>query len=78
MIRKIGTWLCPNCNHPSRTAHLKAIEDYFLLIEPTITNQKLRDFLQLYSAKTAAEILKSLPLKRTGSTKGTHYIKTFT
>ncbi|CAN7179777.1 nuclease-related domain-containing protein [Rossellomorea sp. LjRoot5] len=77
MIRKIGMWLCTNCSHLSRTAHLKAIEDYFLLIEPTITNQKLRDFLQLSSAKTAAEILKFLKLTRTGSTKGTHYIKNF-
>ncbi|KPL59291.1 nuclease-related domain-containing protein [Rossellomorea vietnamensis] len=77
MIRKMGTWLCPNCDYVSRTAHLKAIEDYFLLIKPFITNQELRDFLQLSSAKTAAEILKSLNLKRTGSTKGTVYTKTF-
>lgn len=77
MIRKHGTWLCQGCSHTSRNAHMMAIEDYFLLIKPSITNKELRNFLQFSSRKTAAEILKSLNLKKTGSTKGTVYIKHF-
>ncbi|MGM0867020.1 MAG: nuclease-related domain-containing protein [Bacillota bacterium] len=77
MIRKIGTWLCPGCCHLSKTAHLQAIEDYFLLIKPSITNQELRNFLHLPSAKTAAEILKSLNVKKTGSIRGAVYTKVF-
>ncbi|MGG4167023.1 nuclease-related domain-containing protein [Rossellomorea vietnamensis] len=78
MVRKTGIWFCPHCNHLSKTAHLQAIEDYFLLIKPTITNRELRDFLQLSSVRTATLILQSLNLKKTGSTKGSVYIKSFT
>lgn len=78
MIRKTGNWLCPGCSHLSRTAHIQAIEDYFLLIKPTITNQELRNFLNLSSSKSATLILQSLNLKTTGSTKGTVYTKIFT
>lgn len=78
MIRKTGIWCCPHCYHLSKTAHLQAIEDYFLLIKPTITNRELRVFLQIPSARTAKFILQSLNLKKTGSTKGTVYIKDFT
>jgi hypothetical protein len=77
MGRKIGTWLCRCCGHVSRTAHRKTIEDYFQLIKPSITNRELRAFLQLSSAKTAAEILKALNLKVAGSTKGVVYTKEF-
>lgn len=78
MIRKTGTWLCPNCHHLSKTAHLRAIQDYFLLIKPTITNQELRNFLNLSSQRSATLILQSLNLQTTGSTKGTVYTKIFT
>ncbi|MGM0853961.1 MAG: nuclease-related domain-containing protein [Bacillota bacterium] len=78
MNRKTGIWLCPNCHHLSKTAHLQAIQDYFLLIKPTITNQELRNFLNLSSPRSATLILQSLNLKTTGSTKGTVYTKIFT
>ncbi|MFI8687515.1 nuclease-related domain-containing protein [Rossellomorea sp. NPDC077527] len=75
MVRKTRIWFCPHCLHLSKTAHLQAIEDYFLLIKPTITNGELRKFLQLFSTRTATLILQSLNLQKTGNTKGTLYMK---
>jgi ribosomal protein L37AE/L43A len=78
MNRKTGIWQCSNCHHLSETAHHKAIQDYFLLIKPTITNRELRNFLNLSSPRSATLILQSLNLKTEGSTKGTVYTKNFT
>ncbi len=75
MNRRTGFWHCPSCSRTSKTAHLQAIEDYFLLIKPSITNQELRDFLLLSSRKTATTILQSLNLTMTGSNKGVLYTK---
>jgi ribosomal protein L37AE/L43A len=78
MNRKTGIWQCSNCRHLSKTAHHKAIQDYFLLIKPTITNRELRNFLNLSSPKTGTLILQSLNLNKEGSTKGTVYTNIFT
>jgi hypothetical protein len=75
MNRMTGIWHCPHCNRFSKIAHLQAIEDYFLLIKQTITNQELRDFLFLPSRKTAAHILQSLNLIKRGANKGVFYTK---
>jgi ribosomal protein S27AE len=61
------TWICPHCHFRSKTAHVPAVCDYFLLIEPTITNEKLRNFLHLPNARVANRILKSLGLEYTGN-----------
>jgi hypothetical protein len=77
MMRIWGAWLCPGCSHLSKTAHIKAMEEYFLLIKPTITNQELRNFLNLSSPRTATLILQALNLNKEGSTKGTVYTNIF-
>lgn len=73
MVRKHGTWLCKICGNKDKHAHLQAIEDYFLLISPSITNQKFRDFLLIHSTKTASRLLSELNLPFTGSLKGRVY-----
>ena len=75
MTRMSGCWHCPSYKHSSKTAHLQALEDYFLLIKQTITNREPRDFLLLPSRKTATNILQSLTLTRTGSNEGIFYTK---
>ncbi|MFI8684601.1 nuclease-related domain-containing protein [Rossellomorea sp. NPDC077527] len=75
MTRMTGVWHCQHCNHFSKTAHVQAIEDYFLLIKQSITNQELRDFLLLPSRKTASNILQSLNLTKIGTKKGVFYTK---
>lgn len=66
-------WLCNSCGFSSKYAHLNAINDYKLLIGNTITNQKLRDFLQLTSRSAATRILQSSCLSYTGEKKGRVY-----
>ncbi|MEY2194120.1 nuclease-related domain-containing protein [Neobacillus sp. BF23-41] len=68
-----GTWVCPNCKCKSKTAHIQALNDYFLLIKPSITNSELRRFLHIHSPKSANKILKSMNLAYIGVFKGRIY-----
>jgi Nuclease-related domain len=77
MERFFGCWNCTKCNFTSKTAHVRTIEDYFLLFKPSVTNRELRAFLDIKSPKTANQLLNSLNLKVTGSSKGTTYHKEF-
>ncbi|TWI59847.1 nuclease-related domain-containing protein [Halalkalibacter nanhaiisediminis] len=73
LVRKRGSWYCPYCESSSKDAHVSSLQDYFLLIGPTISNQQLRDFLQISSATIAKKLLVSLDLKQSGVTKGRTY-----
>ncbi|MEK4566481.1 nuclease-related domain-containing protein [Alkalihalobacillus sp. FSL R5-0424] len=75
MIRqsKSGRWTCKHCNTTSKTAHIQALEEYFLLIKPTISNQELRDYLQINSSAVAYQLLKKLDVKRTHKNKHCYY-----
>lgn len=73
MQRKHGKWLCLSCQHSSKDAHIAALHDYFLLVNTTITNQQLRDFLHLSSISVATKMLSSLSLKKAGHYKGRIY-----
>lgn len=66
MIYKKGKWICSSCGHKSKTAHIEAINDYILLIKPSITNSELRRFLHIDSPDIAQKILHSLNLPSTG------------
>lgn len=68
-----GTWHCPNCTAKSKTAHIKAVNDFFLLIKPTITNSELREFLHIDSISVASKILNSLDLPSTGTFRNRVY-----
>lgn len=69
IMRVHGTWFCPKCLNKDKYAHLKALNDYFLLIGLMITNRELRDFLIIDSPTTAARILQSMKLSYTGTNK---------
>ncbi|WP_394138199.1 nuclease-related domain-containing protein [Cytobacillus oceanisediminis] len=66
MIFHWGKWHCTSCNHSSHSAHEQTIQDYFLLIKPTITNSEFRTFSHLSSLHTASRMLSKmqLPFKR--------------
>jgi hypothetical protein len=57
----------------SKTAHIPAIDDYFLLIKPTITNAELRAFLHIDSIRVAGKILSTMNLPFTGKYKDRVY-----
>ncbi len=73
MERTHGRWVCRNCGSISRTAHIQAFEDYKLLMNDTISNRELREFLKLSSSKIARDLLKSMLNESNGNTKGRRY-----
>ncbi|WP_273851460.1 nuclease-related domain-containing protein [Guptibacillus spartinae] len=73
MLRLHGRWYCETCGTYSRDAHLRALQDYALLVSKEITNQEARRFLRMDSGDAATRLLRSLNLESTGSTKGRRY-----
>ncbi|WP_456272221.1 nuclease-related domain-containing protein [Bacillus sp. AK031] len=73
LTRNFGKWHCEACQSNSIDAHVRAIHDYFLLIDYSITNKAARDFLQLSSRNTTKQLLQGMNLKKTGTKKGTVY-----
>ena len=73
-----GSWCCPKCNCKSRDAHLKALQDYYLLYGPEITNQQLREFLRLDSIYIASKMLNKLNLPHTSANKNRVYLLSYT
>lgn len=63
MNRKHSKWNCAHCGHTSRDAHVQALNDYFLLVKPWITNKECRQFLRLESRSVATRILTSFGLQ---------------
>lgn len=68
-----GTWNCPECGCKSKTAHIPAVNDHFLLIKPTITNSELRQFLHISSPRVANYLLQNMDLTATGEYKSRIY-----
>lgn len=73
MIYHSGTWWCPKCNAKSKTAHIPALNDYFLLIKPTITNSELREFLHIDSIRVASHFLTAADFPHSGTFKDRVY-----
>ncbi|RIW33557.1 hypothetical protein D3H55_10730 [Bacillus salacetis] len=73
MKRERGKWLCPTCKITSKRAHLQALHEYFLLLGPTITNSKAREFLQITSLIVAGNLLAEMDLEMEGSKRGSVY-----
>ncbi len=73
LIRISKKWYCRNCKSYSKTAHIKGVHDYFLIISTTITNKLCREFLLVESPTVAKRILWSLKLKTSGSNKNRIY-----
>ena len=68
-----GTWNCPSCNAASKTAHAKAVNDYFLLIKPSLTNAELRQLLHINSPRTANRLFHSMELPYSGTGRNRVY-----
>lgn len=58
MTRIHKYWLCPQCQHKSRYAHQAALRDYFLLVQPWISNKICMYWLKINSRNLATRILK--------------------
>ncbi|WP_165976165.1 NERD domain-containing protein [Bacillus salipaludis] len=73
MIYQRGIWYCRDCGKKSKDTHVQLINDYFLLIKPTITNAELCALLHISSRKVAYTILTSMNLPFNGANKGRVY-----
>lgn len=73
MIYHAGTWRCPKCRTESKTAFIETIKDYFLLIQPSITNAEARRLLQIDSPKMVHQFLNHMNLNSTGKFKDRVY-----
>ncbi|WP_059106036.1 nuclease-related domain-containing protein [Shouchella shacheensis] len=71
---KSKNWRCPHCGHHSKNAHIASLQDYALLIDPSISNSEARHFLEVDSQATARRMLTSLQLKVEGSYKNRRYL----
>lgn len=74
LIRLHAKWICPSCGSLSRDAHFSALNDYKLLINLTISNRELKDFLHLSSMYASSRILHSMNLPYSGSYKNRRYM----
>jgi hypothetical protein len=70
-----NNWICPSCHFVSRDAHLKALNDYFLIINTSITNPEIRRFLHLPSPRVATNILSQLNFPYKGVKRGRVYLQ---
>ncbi|WP_339147241.1 MULTISPECIES: nuclease-related domain-containing protein [unclassified Sutcliffiella] len=74
MLQKHGSWICENCGLYSKTAHVKNLMDYKLLVGNIITNRMIRDFLLLPSPNVANYLLSSMKLPTQGTNRGRKYL----
>lgn len=69
-----GRWKCQSCKKTSRTAHLQALADYYLLLNSEITNEEARKFLHIDSGSAAKRILRAACSEYKGEKKSRVYL----
>lgn len=69
------SWYCKSCKKNTKDALQQSIDDWFLLVSPTITNRQIRIFLELKSSSAASVILRHSKLRRHGATRNITYTK---
>ncbi|MHA6261286.1 nuclease-related domain-containing protein, partial [Sporosarcina sp. CAU 1771] len=66
-------WTCPTCQTDQRNPYREGLQDWFMIMNQTISNAQCREFFQLETKFAAHHILKSMPLKREGQSRATIY-----
>ncbi len=74
MNERHGKWTCPKCHYAGSDDYLHALNDYYLLVNHTITNQEGRDFLQVTSKDKMNRLLKKAGYEFIGETSGRKYV----
>lgn len=67
-------WNCI-CGHQDKNAHLYTLDEWFMLIQPTITNREFRHFSKLTNPNIARTLLRKSGLKQIGERRGSRYIR---
>ncbi|MCG7343957.1 NERD domain-containing protein [Sporosarcina sp. ACRSL] len=66
-------WNC-FCGHTGKTEHLEAVQDWFMLIKPKMTNRDFRYFTKLNNRNVARNLLTKSGLQQIGDRKAAYYI----
>lgn len=66
-------WICESCRYFSKDAHRKAIMEFFMLFDESLTNGACRDFLHLNSRSKARRLMHQMNLPFKGENKGRTY-----
>lgn len=69
MARSPRNWHCLKCSYVSINAHLRTLNDYFLLISPWLSNQKCMHFLNISSRHVISRMLKKCKMLKYHSNK---------
>jgi hypothetical protein len=77
MKKVFSKWICQQCHGSSKDAHIQALDDYFLLLSPTISNSQCCQFLHLPPNFNPYRLLSKLQLSHNGKTKGRVYMSPF-
>ncbi|MEO4054148.1 nuclease-related domain-containing protein [Solibacillus sp. CAU 1738] len=72
MLYKRGAFRC-DCGEKSNVTLSEALTDYYYLVNPTITNKELRDFLCIECPHAASKLLKKLAFPSVGEFKNRVY-----
>jgi hypothetical protein len=67
-------WNCPSCKHAGKTEHQQTVQDWFMLIQPKMTNREFRYFTQLNNRNVARGLLAKSGLQLIGERKAAHYV----
>lgn len=75
MERTMVAWECETCRLISRNAHSEALNDWFMLLKPSITTAECQDFIGLKNLDTAKHFLIKSGCQPMGSRRYRHYIR---
>lgn len=75
MTRTKVAWECEMCRLISRNAHSGALNDWFMLIKPTITTAECCEFIGLQSLDAAKHFLVKSGCQPVGGRRYRHYIR---
>lgn len=67
------TWMCQSCRLTNPEAHHQAIQEWFMLMKPSISVAECKDFLELEFPSTVRRILKNPLYKKVGDNKTRKY-----
>ncbi|HWK22993.1 MAG TPA: nuclease-related domain-containing protein [Ureibacillus sp.] len=73
MHKTLRTWYCPKCEQTNMAAHQHALNDYYMLINNTISINEAIKFLHLRNRYEAYRILKSTCAKQLGNSRSSRY-----
>ncbi|WP_342508631.1 nuclease-related domain-containing protein [Sporosarcina sp. FSL K6-2383] len=68
------TWHCPHCLKVAVDPHNDAIQDWLILVKPSLNNKDCRNFLMLKDKYAASYALNKSPLMKKGKSTSTFYI----